>query len=87
MAIFYLSGDDVTAVNVTLQPVLQAGRPQRLFGGRDVGTQLTRPRFLERFFDVAPDGRSFVVVKGHDTGTNNVVVADGVLTTSATADQ
>lgn len=32
------------AVNVTLQPVLQAGRAQRLFGGRDVGTQLTRSR-------------------------------------------
>jgi serine/threonine-protein kinase len=77
--LFYLSGDDVMAVNVTLQPSLQAGRPQRLFGGRDVGTQLTRPRFLERFFDVAPDGRSFVVVKGHDTGTSDVVVADGLL--------
>ena len=85
--LFYLSGDEVMSVNVTLQPVLQAGRPQRLFGGLDVGTQMTRPRFLERFFDVAPDGRSFVVVKGHDTGTSDVVVADGVLTSSATGDQ
>lgn len=82
--LFYVSGDDVMAVNVTLQPVLQAGRPQRLFGGRDVGTQLTRPRFLERFYDVTPDGRSFVVVRGHGTGTSDVVVADGVLTSSAT---
>ena len=77
--LFFISGDDMMAVNVTLQPTLQTGRPQRLFGGRDVGTLLTRPRYLEAFYDVAPDGRSFVVVKGHGAGTSDVVVADGVL--------
>nr|MBA3296338.1 PD40 domain-containing protein [Acidobacteriota bacterium] len=81
--LFYVSGDDLMAVNVTLRPMLQAGRPQRLFGGRDVGTQLTRPRYLEAFYDVARDGRSFVVVKGHGAGTSDVVVADGLLTSAA----
>jgi len=81
--LFYVSSDDVMAVNVTLRPTLQAGRPQRLFGGKDVGTQLTRQRYLEAFYDVAPDGRSFVVVKGHGAGTSDVVVADGLLTSAA----
>jgi hypothetical protein len=85
--LFYVSGDDVMAVHVTRQPVLQAGPPQRLFGGRDIGTQLTRPRYLEAFYDVAPDGRSFVVVKGHGAGTSDVVVADGLLASTATGGQ
>jgi Tol biopolymer transport system component len=81
--LFYVSGDDVMAVNITLQPTLQAGRPQRLFGGKDVGTQLTRPRYLEAFYDVTPDGQSFVVVKGHGAGTSDVVIADGILARGA----
>jgi hypothetical protein len=77
--LFYVSGDDVMAVKMTLQPALQAGRPQRLFGGKDLGTLLIRPRFLEAFYDIAPDGSSFIVVKGHGIGTSDVVIADGLL--------
>jgi hypothetical protein len=60
-------------------------QPRR--GGRDIGTQLTRPRYLEAFYDVAPDGRSFVVVKGHGAGTSDVVVAEGLLASTATGGQ
>jgi serine/threonine protein kinase/Tol biopolymer transport system component len=76
--LFYVSGDEVMAVDVTLAPVLKAGKPRRLFGGSDVPTRLTRPRYLESFFDVAPDGRSFIVVRGHRLGKSDVVVSDGI---------
>ena len=77
--LFFISGDDLLAVSVTLEPALKAGRPQQLFAGKTVGTQLVRPRYLEAFYTVAPDGRSFVVVKGQGMGTSDVVVADGLI--------
>ena len=77
--LFFVSGDDLMAVSVALDPVLKAGRPQRLFDGKTVGMQLVRPRYLEAFYTVAPDGRSFMVVKGQGMGTSDVVIADGLL--------
>ena len=35
---------------------------------------------VERIYDVAPDGRRFVVVRGVGMGTSDVVLADGALT-------
>ena len=65
------------AVDVAVQPQFRVGVPHRLFGGGDVGTSLSLPRYIERFYDVAPDGLRFAVVRGVAMGTSDVVLAEG----------
>jgi serine/threonine-protein kinase len=78
--LFYVSGNDLVAVDVATEPPLRAGAPRRLFSGAAVGTNLTAPVAIERRYDVGADGRRFVVVRGNGTGSNDVVLADGALT-------
>jgi hypothetical protein len=67
------------AVDVVVQPAFRVGTPRRLFGGEAVGTNLSLPAVMERHYDVAPDGRRFVVVRGVGKGTSDIVLADGAL--------
>jgi Tol biopolymer transport system component len=78
--LFYVSGNDLMVVEIAGKPAFRVGTPHRLFGGGDVGTSLSLPRYLERFYDVAPDGRRFAVVRGVAMGTSDVVLADGAIT-------
>jgi eukaryotic-like serine/threonine-protein kinase len=77
--LFYVSGNDLMVVDVTTKPTFRASTPRRLFGGEAVGTRLSLPTMVDRFYGVAPDGRRFVVVKGNGTGTSEIVLADGAL--------
>jgi len=77
--LFYVSGNDLMAVDVAAAPALHAGTPHRLFGGEAVGTRLTAPAAIERRYDVSSDGQRFVVVRGSGMGTNDVVLAEGLL--------
>ncbi|MGH9365425.1 MAG: protein kinase domain-containing protein [Thermoanaerobaculia bacterium] len=75
--LFFVSGNDLMAVDVAIQPQFRVGVPHRLFGGGDVGTSLSLPRYIERFYGAAPDGRRFAVVRGVAMGTSDVVLVDG----------
>ena len=52
--LFYRSGDKMMAVDVTTQPRFSSGKPQMLFEGQHVETNLTYP-----WFDISPDGQRF----------------------------
>jgi len=59
---------------------LGAGGMGEVYRATDtVGTHLTVPGILERHYDVAPDGRRFVVVQGYGTGTSEIVLDDASL--------
>jgi Tol biopolymer transport system component len=77
--IFFVSGNDLMAVEVSLKPAVRVGAPHRLFSGEAIGTRLSLPTRIESFFDAAPDGRRFIVVQGVGMGTSDVVLAEGVL--------
>ena len=64
-------------VSVVTKPTLRVGKARRLFGGEAVGTRLSLPTMVDRFYGVAPNGQRFVVVKGNGTGTSEIVLADG----------
>jgi hypothetical protein len=62
--LFYVSGIspgpvNLTAVAVQAGTTFTAGRPQKLFEGRYFGTA----GFVGRPYDVAPDGRRFLMIK------------------------
>jgi Tol biopolymer transport system component len=77
--IFYMAGNDLMAVEVVTKPTFRASTPRRLFGGEALGTRLSGPNVVDRSYAVAPDGQRFVIVKGHGTGTSEVVLADGAI--------
>jgi len=77
--IFFVSGNDLMAADVSVSPTFQVKAPHRLFAGEAVGTRLTLPTRIESFYDVAPDGQRFVVVRGVGMGTSDVVLAEGLL--------
>ncbi len=78
--LFYVSGNELMAVDIVANPTLRTGTPRRLFSGDALETRLALVNQIERFYDVAPDGRRFVVVKGNGTGKSDVVLAEGALT-------
>lgn len=80
--LFYVSGNDLMVVDVATKPTLRVGKARRLFGGEAVGTRLSLPTMVDRFYGVAPDGQRFVVVKGNGTGTSEIVLADGAFARS-----
>jgi eukaryotic-like serine/threonine-protein kinase len=81
--LFYVSGgDDLVAVDLTTAPDLRVGIPRLLWSGKTVGTRLTSDA-IERTYDVAPDGKRFVVVRGNDTGKSDVVLSEGWLPSEA----
>ena len=79
--LFFVSGNDLMVVDVSLEPRLRSGTPRRLFAGDAVGLNLatTERGVIERHYDTAPDGRRFVVVRGLGKGTSDLVLADGAI--------
>jgi Tol biopolymer transport system component len=77
--LFFVSGNDLMSVEVSTDGGVRVGVPKKLFSGADVGTRLSQRRLVEGFYDVAPDGERFVVVKGVREGTNELVLTEGLL--------
>jgi Tol biopolymer transport system component len=77
--IVFVSGNDLMAADVSTKSAFRVGAPHQLFSGATIGTRLSLPTRIESFFDIAPDGRRFVVVQGVGMGTSDVVVAEGLL--------
>jgi Tol biopolymer transport system component len=79
--LFFVAGNDLMAVSVTLRPEVRIGSPRRLFSGEDIGTNLSiGAAKVDVNYDVAPDGKRFVVVRGTRMGTSEVVLVEGELT-------
>jgi hypothetical protein len=76
--LFYVSGNDLMAMDVAVRPAFRAGTPHRLFSGNAVAIHLAAPAqgVIERFYDVDPGGRRFVVVRGLGMGTGDLVLAE-----------
>jgi Tol biopolymer transport system component len=56
--LFYRSGDKMMAVEIATHPNFVAGKPRMLFEGPYLATPQTSP-----YYDVAPDGRRFLMLK------------------------
>lgn len=67
------------AVNLDTDSAVRIGQASPLFNGEAVGTKLSLSRYVERFYDIAPDGESFVVVRGVRQGINEILLATGNL--------
>jgi Tol biopolymer transport system component len=63
--LFYRQGDAMMAVEVSTSGELKAGLPRRLFAGAFTGVA------QDGSFDVAPDGKRFVMVMSDDAATLN----------------
>jgi Tol biopolymer transport system component len=61
--LFFRNGNDMMVVDISLDPVLSAGKPRRLFTGT-----YERSLALWPNYDVANDGQSFLMVKKLDSG-------------------
>ena len=72
--LFYRSGRKMMAVSIEIQPEVRTGRPVFLFEGSYRGGASTPPGY--QYYDVTPDGESFVMVKEPEQqeGQINVVV-------------
>jgi Tol biopolymer transport system component len=69
--IFYRSGDKMMVVPVRVEPTFSAERPSVLFEGSYVKTQFM---IGKQYYDVAPDGQRFLMIKAReDTSQINVV--------------
>ena len=64
--LFFVTANDLMVVDVAVEPRFRSGTPRRLFDGTAIGLNLvaTNRGLMERHYDVAPDGRRFVVVRG-----------------------
>ena len=63
--LFYLEGGTLMAVAVQVSSSFKPGIPRVLFSGKKVGSTLLT--FDEPLYDVAPDGKRFVVVRNAKT--------------------
>ena len=71
--IFYVEGNALMAVGVETQQGFKPGTPRKLFDGEQIDTQF---RQLASMYDVAADGRHFVMVQslGKGSGDSAIVV-------------
>ena len=72
--LFYLQRDTLMAVPVQVFPVFKPGAPHALFSGKKVGSTLLS--FDESLYDVAADGKRFVVVRNAKTDQQSSVVLE-----------
>ena len=71
--LFYVDGDALVAVKVDTRSDFKIlGEPDTLFSGKDVGAALVSGYWC--MYDVAPDGRGFVVVQPLEEPELNIVV-------------
>jgi hypothetical protein len=66
--LFYRQGNAVMAVQVQTTPTLIVGIPKRLFTGPYAGVD------GDRKFDVAPDGRRFLMIERIDDARRLIIV-------------
>jgi len=69
--LFYLQGDILMSVQVRTVPSFNVGVPQQLFSGRKVGS--TMLAFDTPLWDVAPDGKRFVVIRNAEASARTIV--------------
>jgi len=69
--LFYRNGEQVLAAQVEAGPAFRAGKPRLLFAGPYV-SGVTESR--SRHYDIAPDGREFVMVKETAEGATQIQV-------------
>ena len=69
--LFYLEGVKLMAVPVSIYPSFSPGIPQELFSGQDIDSKMIK--FDDALYDVAPDGKHFVVVRSNQTGMPAIV--------------
>ena len=77
--IFFAAGDELMTATVSTEPDFRIGKPQRLFSADAIETSFSLARYLGLYYDVAPDGERFIVVKGVRMGRSDLVLAEGVL--------
>jgi hypothetical protein len=71
--LFYISPDSkMMAVPVTLKPVFQSGTPQALFDSEIVDTGI---RTGPLSWDIAPDGKRFLIISPSSTNASSLTVA------------
>ena len=70
--LFYLEGGTLMAVAVQVSSSFKPGIPRVLFSGKKVGSTLLT--FDEPLYDVAPDGKRFVVVRNAKTDQQSSIV-------------
>ncbi|MGH9366953.1 MAG: protein kinase domain-containing protein [Thermoanaerobaculia bacterium] len=61
--LFYVESNRLMAVAIERQPALRVGAPRPLFSGEAVNARLSDPYNYRRRFDVAADGKRFVVIR------------------------
>jgi Tol biopolymer transport system component len=69
--LFYLQEDKLMAVSVVVRPAFKPGIPKELFSGELVNSKMDK--YGQPVYDVAPDGKRFVVVRYTPTGTRTIV--------------
>jgi serine/threonine-protein kinase len=63
------NGRTMMAASFVSEPTVQVGAPRRLFEG-----EFTADSFVSRFYDIAPDGERFLMIRQPDVRSLNVVV-------------
>lgn len=77
--LFYVEGDALVAGKVDTRSDFKIpGKPDTLFSGKDVGADLVSGFW--NMYDVAPDGRGFVVVPPLEEPEFNIVVVQNWFT-------
>jgi len=69
--LFYRSGDQMMVVSVQTQPTFRFSRPEVLFEGSYVTTRFGGGY---AYYDIAPDGQRFVMIKEEDTAPAQINV-------------
>ena len=69
--LFYLQGDALMAISVKSNSDFRVDLPRELFSGKKVGSSMVS--FDSPLFDVAPDGKRFVVFRDAVAGPGSVV--------------
>jgi len=69
--LFYLQGDTLIAVSVLTLATFKPGVPHVLFSGKSVTSSMAV--FGTPLYDVAPDGKRFVVIRDGKLGTRTII--------------
>jgi serine/threonine-protein kinase len=78
--LFYIEGDTLMAVPIRTADGFEAGAPQALFTGEQLGTELNPPlNGFTDYYDVGLDGQRFLVVQGLGQGASQMVLVEGPL--------
>jgi len=71
--LFYRSADAVMAVSVETEPAFSFETPVTLFQGEYVGASFALLRFEMNPWDISPDGKRFLMMKGNQISTTETI--------------